>query len=120
MFWLHVKKRTKMHVFSLWRGVTLAPNRQTKLGLASGWGQEAPFDFSGVYGDVEKSHGDTKVLLPAEGEFRRFLLFCAKQRRRIVFCASARQREKQCWELLVQKPVFCAAKPRFLCSPRGD
>jgi hypothetical protein len=34
------------------RGVT-APNRQAKLGLASGWGQEAPFGFSGVFGDVE-------------------------------------------------------------------
>ena len=36
-FWLHVKKRTKKHVFSLWRGAT-ASNRQAKLGLDSGRG----------------------------------------------------------------------------------
>ena len=44
MFGLHVKKRTKKHFFSLWRDAT-ASNRQVKLGLASGRGQEAPFGF---------------------------------------------------------------------------
>ena len=46
------EKTYKKHVFSFWRDAT-EPNRQAKLGLASGWGQEAPFGFDGVYGDVE-------------------------------------------------------------------
>ena len=44
---------TKVLLAGVWRGAT-APNRQAKLGLASGWGQEAPFGFVGVLGNAQR------------------------------------------------------------------
>ena len=63
VFWLHVEKLTKRHVFPLWRDVT-ASRHQAKPGLASGCGWEAPFRFGGVEGDTKLSYGESKGLLP--------------------------------------------------------
>ena len=70
LFGLHVEKRTKRHVFSLWRDVA-ASRHQAKPGLASGCGQEAPFRFDGVCGDTKLSYGDTKILLVGVEEKKR-------------------------------------------------